>query len=107
MNHAMVLKVDFPNVDRPSEYPQLSDLGETSAATSRADVVPVPHYMFSSGILLRLRTVVFVTFAMSEPSGSVFSKRYATGSLTRISYQTPIPTGVPSSEFTARLRRYR
>jgi hypothetical protein len=42
----------------------------------------------------------------SEPRGSAFLKRYEIGSLMNISYQTPMPIGAPSSEFTAWLRRY-
>jgi len=49
--------------------------------------------------------VELATFASREPSGFVFTNRYATGSLTCISYQMPTPIGVPSSEFTIWPRR--
>ena len=51
------------------------------------------------------RTVAFDTFARSEPRGSWFLNRYATGSEMNISYQTPMPIGAPSSELTGWLRR--
>ncbi len=57
-------------------------------------------------MLLRQRTVALLTFARSEPRGSVFLKRNATGSLMYISYQMPMPIGAPSSELTGWLRRY-
>ena len=60
----------------------------------------------ASGILLRQRTVALLTLARSDPRGSVFLNRYATGSLIHISYQMPMPIGAPSSEFTGSLRRY-
>src|ERR1700743_772912 len=53
-----------------------------------------------SFMLLRQRTVAFETFARSEPTGSQFLYKYACGSLTYISHQTPMPIGAPSSEFT-------
>ena len=61
--------------------------------------------MSASFMLLRQRTVAFDTLARSEPPGSVFLYRYASGSLTNISYQTPMPIGAPSSELTGWLRR--
>ena len=57
-------------------------------------------------MLLRQRTVALLTLALSEPRGSVFLNRNATGSLMNISYQMPMPIGAPSSEFTGWLRRY-
>ena len=57
-------------------------------------------------MLDRQRTVAFETLARSEPTGSVFLYRYAIGSLTNISHQTPMPIGAPSSELTGWLRRY-
>ena len=53
-----------------------------------------------------MRTVALLTFAASEPRGSAFLNRYATGSLMNISYQMPMPIGAPSSELTGWLRRY-
>ena len=57
-------------------------------------------------MLLRHRTVALLRLARSEPRGSVFLNRNATGSLIHISYQMPIPMGAPSSELTGWLRRY-
>ena len=56
--------------------------------------------MSASFILLRQRTVELLTLAASEPRGSAFLNRYATGSLMNISYQMPMPMGAPSSELT-------
>jgi hypothetical protein len=57
-------------------------------------------------MLLRQRTVALDTLADSDPRGSTFLKRNATGSEMYISYQIPIPIGAPSSEFTGCERRY-
>src|SRR5215470_15654087 len=93
------------NQTEPSLYPHSWDLGETSART-----VLLMGWRFASisasGRLLRQRTVELLTFAASDPRGSVFLNRYATGSLMNISYQMPMPIGAPSSEFTGWLRRY-
>ncbi len=62
--------------------------------------------MSASCMFERQRTVVFETLARSEPRGSVFLNRKATGSETNISYQMPMPIGAPSSELTGWLRRY-
>lgn len=50
--------------------------------------------------------VAFLTFASSEPWGSTFLKMCAIGSVINISYHTPMPMGVPSSELTGMLRMY-
>jgi hypothetical protein len=60
--------------------------------------------MSANFMLLKQRTVALLTFAASEPRGSAFLNRYATGSLMNISYQMPMPIGAPSSELTAWLR---
>ena len=44
-------------------------------------------------------------FKNTDPRGSAFLNIYATGSLTNISYQMPMPIGAPSSLFTCWLRR--
>ena len=62
--------------------------------------------MSASFMLVRQRTVALLTLARSEPRGSAFLNRNATGSLMYISYQMPMPIGAPSSEFTGWLRRY-
>ena len=62
--------------------------------------------MSASGMFERQRTVALLMFARREPRGSMLLNRKATGSLTNISYQMPMPIGAPSSLLTAWLRRY-
>src|SRR5438270_7238540 len=75
----------------PSLYPHSWDCGETSLRTVRLMAWRVSS-MSASFILLRQRTVELPTLAESDPRGSVFLNRKATGSLMNISYRCRCPS---------------